>query len=288
MKGFTIAGHIAIDQVITHNTEYSQLGGPPSFASALGKALDFSVHAVTKIGKDFPEEFEELLSQLGITVNLSSYPTTRFVIDYRYDPRAMSVPSKCELIQLEEVQDADRLLICPIVDEINDDLLEQVNPDFLAIDPQGLLRDIDADHKVKPRNWHNPKILGKLDLLKTSAREHHLITGCSDIQRSLRKLVDSGVGIAAITDGVHGSYVMTENASLKVPSYHVKVVDSTGAGDVFISGLAAYLDEGLEWACSVASVASSAIVETYGPKIERTEKEIMQRAEEIRENIQNL
>ena len=288
MKGFAIAGHIAVDHVITLDGEYSQLGGPPSFASALGKTLDFPVNVVTKIGTGFPEEFKELLTQLGIAVNPSSYPTTRFIIDYRHEPRAMSVPSKCEPIQIEEVLGSDRLLICPIVDEINDNLLEQVNPDFLAMDPQGLLREISVDHKVNPRNWHNLKILKKLDLLKTSKSEHHLITGCSDIQSSLRKIVESGVGTAVITDGVHGSFVMTEGASLKVPSYHVEVVDSTGAGDVFISGLAAYLNDGLEWACAVASAASSAIVETHGPKIECTGKEIMQRAYEIRENIQRL
>jgi sugar/nucleoside kinase (ribokinase family) len=104
----------------------------------------------------------------------------------------------------------------------------------------------------------------------------------------MRKLVESGVGIAVITDGVNGSYAMTETASLKVPTYPVEVEDSTGAGDVFISGLAAYLDEGLEWACAVASASSSAIVETHGPKILCTRKEIMQRAEIIYEKIQKL
>ena len=81
---------------------------------------------------------------------------------------------------------------------------------------------------------------------------------------------------------------MTEEESLKVPSYPVEVVDSTGAGDVFNSGLAAYLDEGLEWACAVASASSSAIVETHGPIIECTGKEIMHRANEVHEKIQRL
>jgi len=288
VKGFTIAGHVAIDQVITLNGESTQLGGPPSFASALGKALGFPVHAVTKIGFDLSAEFNDLLSQLGINVTPSSYPTTRFVIDYRHEPRLMSAPAKCEPIRIEDVQDTDRLLICPIVDEISDKLLREIDPDFLAIDPQGLLRDIGADHKVSPRKWCNRRILEKLDILKTSSSEHHLITGCSDIQRSLRKLVDSGVGVAVITDGVNGSYIMSDRASIKVPPFPVEVVDSTGAGDVFISGLASHLDEGLEWACAVASASSSAIVETHGPKIECTRKEIMQRAEEIHEKIQKL
>jgi len=287
VKGFTIAGHVAIDQIITPSSEYLQLGGPPSFAAALGKALSFPVYAVTKIGADIPDEFKESLKQLGITVNPSSFPTTRFVIDYRHEPRCMSVPSRCEPISLEEVQDSDRLLICPIVDEISDNLLDQMDPDFLAIDPQGILRDIELDHKVSSRRWHNPMALKRLDLLKTSSSEHHLITGYSDIQKSLRKLVESGVGIAVITDGVNGSYVMTDTTSLKVPSYPVRVVDATGAGDVFLAGIASHLDEGLEWACAVASASSSAIIETHGPKIECTPKEIMQRAEEINGKIRD-
>ena len=287
MNGFTIAGHIAIDLVITSDGSYSQLGGPPSFASALGKALSFPVDAVTKIGPDFPEEYNELIKQLGITAKPSSYPTTRFIIDYRHEPRMMSAPARCEPIQLDEVLDAERLLICPIVDEINDTLLEQVDPGFLALDPQGLLRNIGTDYKVTPRKWFNPKVLKKLDLLKTSSNEHQLITGCSDIHRSLRKLVNIGVKTAVITDGVNGSYVMTKTESFKVPSYPVDVVDSTGAGDVFISGLAACLEEGLEWACSVASASSSAIVETSGPKIECTRTEILRRADEIHEKIRD-
>jgi hypothetical protein len=157
MNGFTIAGHVAVDRVITPNGEYTQLGGPPSFASALGKALSFPIDVVTRIGADFPEKYLGILSNLGITVKPSEYLTTRFVIDYRREPREMRVPAKCEPIHIEEVLDAARLLICPIVDEINDDMLDQVDPDFLALDPQGLIRNIDQDHRVSPKRWQTKR-----------------------------------------------------------------------------------------------------------------------------------
>ena len=81
---------------------------------------------------------------------------------------------------------------------------------------------------------------------------------------------------------------MTESEFFRVPVYPVKVLDPTGAGDVFIAGLAAYFDEGLEWACSVASASSSAVVETHGPVILCSREEILERAEYIQESIEKL
>ena len=92
MKGLTVAGHVAIDQVINENGEYVQLGGPPCFCSALGKALGFKVNVKTKIGHDFPDELVSQIKSLGIeTQYRSASPTTRFVLDYRHEPRRLSV-----------------------------------------------------------------------------------------------------------------------------------------------------------------------------------------------------
>jgi len=289
VNGFTIAGHVAVDRVITLYDEYVQLGGPPCFASALGKALEFQVDVVTRIGEDFPSTLVSVIRSLGIPdEKRSKYPTTRFVLDYRREPREMRVTKLCEPIEASEVENADRLLICPIVDEISDELLLDVDPDFLALDPQGLVRLINEDHMVSQKHWYNPKVLRKLDLLKTSSSELHLITGTSDIQRSLQKLIDLGVGVAVVTDGSNGSYVMTGKSFFRVPVYPVEVLDSTGAGDVFMAGLASHLDEGLMWACSIASASSSAIIETHGAEIKCRKEEILQRTQIIHENIKRL
>ncbi|MCW4012745.1 MAG: PfkB family carbohydrate kinase [Candidatus Bathyarchaeota archaeon] len=289
MKGFTVAGHVAVDEVITANGSFYQLGGPPCFAASLGNSLGFNVEIVTRIGEDFPDEYETELEQLGIsTMRSNGYQNTRFVLDYRHEPRKMKLPSICKPIKTSDVADVERLLLCPIAGEINDQLLKEVETSFLGLDPQGLLRNVGFDYIVEPRKWWNPEALNKLDLLKTSSSEHHLITGTTDIKQSLRKLVDHGVGAAVITDGSNGSYVMTGSMFIHVPVFPVEVVDSTGAGDVFIAGLAAYLDEGLSWACAVASASSSAIVETHGIVIQRSKSEILERAEWVYEKIVSL
>jgi hypothetical protein len=275
--------------VITGDGEFLQVGGPPCFCSVLGFSLGFPVEVITEIGFDFPDELVSVLDSLRMRVKKrSSYPTTRFVLDYRHEPRRMKVPAICEPLKIAEVDDIERLLLCPITSEISDELMLAINPCFLALDPQGLVRDIRKDHLVAPREWHNLSVLGKLDLLKTSSNEHHLITGTIEIKPSLRKLINLGVDIAVITDGSNGSYVMTDSDFFRVPVYPVELVDPTGAGDVFIAGLAAFLDEGLEWACSVAAASSSAIVETHGPAIRCNKSLILERTEHIHENLERL
>ena len=289
MKGFTIVGHVAVDEVITVDGSFHQLGGSPCFAASLGKTLGFDVDVITRIGEDFPDEYEPALDKLGISTTRShGYQNTRFVLDYRTDPRKMRLPTICEPINPSDVADTERLLLCPIAGEISDQLMKEVNPSFLGLDPQGVLRNVGTDYRVESRKWWNTEVLMKLDLLKTSSSEHHLITGTTDIKQSLRKLTDHGVDTTVITDGSNGSYVKTGSESIHVPVFPVDVVDSTGAGDIFIAGLAAYIDEGLSWACAVASASGSAIVETHGIEIQLGKSDILERAEWVHEKIVTL
>jgi len=152
VKGFTIAGHVAIDQVINAEGEKIQLGGPPCYCSVLGKSMCFPVDVVSKIGYDFPDELIPRLQSLGIDGSkMSDFPSTRFVLDYRYEPRRMMVPSVCEPIKQSRLEKVKRLILCPIAGEISDELIMGVDPDFLALDPQGLLRKIREDNTVEPR-----------------------------------------------------------------------------------------------------------------------------------------
>jgi len=289
VQGFTIAGHVAIDHIIYSEREFTQLGGPPSYSAVLGGTLGFPVEVVTKIGYDFPEKLVLVIHSMGINdQDRSESPSTRFVLDYRFNPRRMRVPTVCQPILLSEVKDAERILLCPITREINDKLIEDLDPEFLGLDPQGLVRDIKHDHSVSLKSWCNQDALRKINLLKTSSNEHQLITGTMDIKKSLQYFNKKGVEIAVITDGNNGSYVMTDSDFFRVPVYNVDLVDSTGAGDVFIAGLASHLDEGLLWACAVASASSSAIVETRGPEIRCSRREILERAKIIFDNIEEL
>lgn len=73
------------------------------------------------------------------------------------------------------------------------------------------------------------------DILKISDEELEFITGESDIGKAAPKLFEKGVKLIVYTCGKNGAYAYTKNAAAYSPSVKVKTVDTTGAGDGFIS-----------------------------------------------------
>lgn len=72
------------------------------------------------------------------------------------------------------------------------------------------------------------------DILKISDEELEFITGESDIEKAVPKLLDKGVRLIIYTCGKNGAYAFTQNAKAYSPAVSVKAVDTTGAGDGFI------------------------------------------------------
>ncbi len=285
----TAVGHIALDTVITESGRLEQLGGPPSFMSTIGDVIDSRVDVVTRIGPDFPRVHRELFKERGI--NLTTWtcdsPTTRFILDYTVQPRGLAVGAVCDEIEITDIPDSGCVILSPIVGEINESFLGSVEPGFLALDPQGLVRKIHDDGSITLEPWRSPH-LNRIDLLKTSIHEHFFLTGEPDPLRSLGEIMENGVDVAVITLGDGGSLVQSADARLKMPVYPTESIDSTGAGDCFLATLSysLYRGEPLQWSCALASAVASSAVETRGPYIELSKSTITERAENLHEKIQ--
>jgi sugar/nucleoside kinase (ribokinase family) len=62
------------------------------------------------------------------------------------------------------------------------------------------------------------------------------LTGENDPERALRKLRRLNAGLLVMTRGEHGAVALDGDAFHVAPAFNVKVVDGTGAGDVFRAG----------------------------------------------------
>lgn len=82
------------------------------------------------------------------------------------------------------------------------------------------------------------------DVLKFTEEELSLLSGQSDILEALKRLLRSEQ-IAVVTLGADGSLFYGQGRFLKVPSFPLKPVDTTGAGDAFYSYFLHRLDQGL-------------------------------------------
>ena len=76
--------------------------------------------------------------------------------------------------------------------------------------------------------------LKQADILKFSIEELELLTNKNDVLESLNELLNKNQ-IAVVTLGSEGSMLYKDGKLIKVPTYKVKPIDTTGAGDAFYS-----------------------------------------------------
>ncbi|MHA1999190.1 MAG: carbohydrate kinase family protein [Promethearchaeota archaeon] len=82
------------------------------------------------------------------------------------------------------------------------------------------------------------RLIGKSDVLILNKEEIRELTGMVDILDAMKDVLGMGPGIVCCTDGKDGSYITDGTTLLKSRVYEgLEVVDTTGAGDAFASGV---------------------------------------------------
>ncbi len=98
-------------------------------------------------------------------------------------------------------------------------------------------------------------------VLIVSRRECQMMTGIDDPEAAAHELARRGPGVVLVTLGSRGALVLDHGRIIGVPAFPARsVIDTTGAGDAFSSGVIAGHLEGLDWVeaarlgCAVASL----------------------------------
>ena len=288
MADLAVIGHVAVDRVITHREDRTQLGGPPTFVSVVCQRLGRSVEAATKVGGDLPAEFASRLRELGIHregVVIDDAETTRFVLDYRGTDRSLSVESVCEEIGPEDILELPEvMLLAPIVGEVPASTVSSIDADVIALDPQGFLRNIRPDGSIMPRRWFDEGLLRRLTIYKSSEEELRLITEDANTLRGLERIIRLGAEVAVATMGGEGALLVTRRGRFRVPALEIsEVLDPTGAGDAFMGALFSVYMDGEEplWCASMGAAMASCVVETLGARIDASLKQVEERAEDV-------
>lgn len=296
MADLAVVGHVAIDKIITSTEERVQLGGPPTYISLIAQRRDLDTVSVTKVGGDLPSSFLGQLRGLGVDLLgqiIERAETTRFTLDYRGAERCLSVESVCDDIRPEDVRDLpEAVLISPIMGEVPPPTVSILTEaGFVALDPQGFVREIHRDGSVLPKRWFDEKLLRHMAVYKSSDEELKLVTGEADPWRGLRRILGMGAEVAIATKGAHGSLLLTRGGRYRIPAFkEVEVFDPTGAGDAFMGGfLSEYLrGEDAPWCAAVGGAAASCVVETIGACINVSTRQLRRRAEEIYNGVVKL
>ena len=228
-------------------------GAPANFAVGVQR-LGLSSGVITKVGDDFFGRFlikslkdkQIDISQIKIT---NEYKTAlAFVgLDETKSPSFSFYRSPCADIMLnekeidEEYIKSSKFLMCGTVSLADEPSRSAI---FKAIEfakKHGLL--VACDPNLREDLWHfkDPrehlfKVLKNTDIFLPSITEAEFITGEKG-EKAFEAILELGPSIIGVTRGAEGSTILTKDERFSAPSYKVKVVDTTGAGDAWAAGI---------------------------------------------------
>lgn len=110
---------------------------------------------------------------------------------------------------------------------------------------------VSYDPNLRMSLWENENVaretilsmFDSADLIKISEEELEFLTGESTIEKGVEKLSMYNIPLLLVTVGSEGSFAFTGNVTARIEAMKVIAVDTTGAGDAFVSGVLYQLNE---------------------------------------------
>ncbi len=122
-----------------------------------------------------------------------------------------------------------------------------------------------------PPRQFGPEVWGRATVISPNALEAatlvgHPVEDAAEAEAAARELLASGPQAVVLKRGAAGALLVTREGTRHVPSFRVKVVDTTGAGDAFSAALVVALAEGkpLPEAVRFANAAGALAVTRVG------------------------
>jgi len=296
-------GHFSIDYIKTRKNPYLKptLGGPPTFVSLAAKNMGIKVSVISKVGEDFPEKYLEWLINEGIDLSMlrkaRNESTTSYMLVYGDGgERQLVLIAKAPPIETAEIPESlsSKIIhVSPIAGEISYDVMERLrrHSSLLSLDPQGFLRRFDKDGRTFLGKLDNLRILRKIDVFKASEGEIKAVMGKTEIYRAIRLVHKLGVNVVIVTRGKKSTMLSFNGKIYSVPTAESKVVvDTTGAGDVFIGAFLVEYIRGEDpiWCSCVGSASASYVIEEVGPRGFKSQSEVYRRATRIYDAVSTV
>lgn len=268
-------GHFTVDR-----TESGpRLGGTVLYGALIAARLGARAAVLTRGNLDALEpELRQHLDQIAGEVEIviqSSQDNTTFTNRERMGRREQEIHSWAGEIDLSGVppawRSAEVIHLAPVAQEIDYRTTSRLSGQLLGCTPQGWMRKWDSERfgQVRPAPLRLPTdLLARIDAMVVSTDEYV----------NAREAVES-VGrraLAVITRGGQGATLIDRGAVSELAPYGRKVVDATGAGDVFAAALFVMRGrrEGIAMSSRYAAAAAGLSVEGPGLSAIPTQEQV--------------
>lgn len=290
-----VAGSIALDSISTPYGERPEiLGGAATFFS-VGASHFHPVRLVAVVGEDFPEEHLEKLRSRDI--DMAGLERRASAKTFRWKGRYQGRMDVAETLDTQlnvlgefrptlpaEFRDSTFVFLAngdPVTQAHVLDQLER--PRFTMLDTMNFWIESARDNLIE--------VIRRVDGVVMNDDEARALGGSDILVRAMRNIVDMGVRTLVVKKGEHGAIMLREGQLFAIPAYPLEeVIDPTGAGDSFASGMMGQLArtgdlsfDGFKRALAAGTVVASFAVEGFGLErlLEMDESQLQRRLEAL-------
>jgi 1D-myo-inositol 3-kinase len=249
---FVTIGHVTLDRFEDGSV---RPGGAALYAAITAHRLGRTVGLLTSHADEFPLD---LLPPRIEVVTVPAAATTVFEHARVDGVRCLRAPSGARPLAAADVppdwRDAETVLLAPVLEEVDLHLVTSFGEAAIGAAAQGWLRSRGPDGVVAARPWAPaPGLLARVQVLVLSAED---VQGQEDAFLRWR----DHVPLVILTAGAAGALLYVSGERYAVPARAARVVDPTGAGDVFAATfLIRYQEEGDPWRAAEAAACAAAL-----------------------------
>ena len=278
MSKVIVVGTLAFDTIETPYGKVERvIGGSAPFASLAAKTKNIECAVVSVVGNDFPISYLNLLVSRGI--DISEVQIEKNGKSFFWSGKYHDNMNKRDTLETqvnvlanfnpkipENFKNPDILVLGNLDPKVQLSIVSQFDkkPNFIMLDTMNFWMDLSLDNLIK--------IISKVDLICINDEEVIQLSGCSNHDLGIKKILTMGPKYLIMKKGEYGATLYSDESEFFCPSFKVKkVIDPTGAGDSFAGAFAGYLAESKNYtfesissALIYANAVASFCVEKFG------------------------
>ncbi len=243
------------------------IGGASAYSAILARNFGVASAIATSIGEDFEEC--ESLKGIRLAYQIGERTTTFVNKPFKEKREATSgkriqyVTSVADRIKEETIPEewfnAEIVYICPVLNELEEELIKRFKSSMIGVAPQGWLRSVGEGGRIEKKKWEKANdVLSKVDFVIVSEEDV--------FEEDVTKYAVSNIFV--LTKGRKGAELYLDGGKRHehIPAFEREEVDATGAGDVFGAAflLRYYETKDAVESAIFASCAASFVVEKVG------------------------
>ena len=295
-KKILVIGTLAFDSIQTPSLKSGIiLGGAATYISFSISKISDNFGIVSVVGDDFPLEYLNRIKSTGADISGVEIVKNKesFFWSGKYHKdinKRTTLETKLGVLENfnpiipENFKDSNIVVLGNLHPSVQNKSIAQLSGrnQFLVLDTMNFW----MDNNLEDLN----EVISKVNLISINDEEAYLLAKEKSLDDCAHKIIKKGPEYVIIKKGEFGAELHSKDEKFSLPSFSVKAIDPTGAGDSFAGGVATYLSKtnsidfnNIKKGLILGTVLASFTVEGLGTKsIEKVvKKKILDRLEKF-------